>query len=86
MNLKGMILNRVVTEFVDDVKLVKEIEELREQIYNKKKELSELRKSAVSKYCTELTNGELLHNLYCNSYYVYDAYNNELRELNFDDN
>ena len=76
--LNGMVLNRVVTEFVDDTKLVKEIEELEEQIYNKTKELKELRKNAVSKYRTELVNGELLLNLYCHSYYMYDAINNEL--------
>lgn len=72
---------RVVNETVDDVKLIKEIEELKEQIEKKTKELKELRKNAVLKYRTELTNGELLYNLYCNSGYAYSANDNDLYEF-----
>lgn len=81
MNLKGLVLNRVVTEFVDDAKLVKEIEDLKEQIENKTKELKRLRKDVVLKYRPELTNGELLYNAYCNSCYVYISSDNDLYEL-----
>lgn len=81
MNLKGIELNRVVTEFVDDAKLVEEIEDLKEQIENKTKELKRLRKDAVLKYRSELTNGELLYNTYCNSCYVYISNDNDLYEF-----
>lgn len=80
MDVKNLVIQRIVTEVVDDVKLVKEIENLKEQIKNKTKELKRLRKDAVLKYCPELTNGELLYNTYCNSCYVYVSNDNDLYE------
>ena len=75
-----MVSPRVVTEIVDDAKLVEEIEELKEQIEIKTKELKKIRKDAVLKYCTELVNGEVLYNTYCNSCYMYIS--NDLYEFN----
>ena len=77
-----MVSPRVVTEIVDDAKLVEEIEELKEQIEIKTKELKKIRKDAVLKYCTELENGEFLYNTYCNSCYVYIGNDNDLYEFN----
>ena len=67
-----MFFSRIVTEPVDnDEKLMKEILELESQIINKKKELRDLRKQAILKYCEELKDGDILYNLYNNTCYVY---------------
>lgn len=69
---------RVITEQVDDYKLIKDIEKLEKQLADKKQELYTVRKNAVLKYKSEMLNGELLLNSYCNSCYVYDAANDDL--------
>ena len=64
---------KTVHEVVDDTKLVEDIELLEKQLADKKEELSTKRKNAVLKYKSEMLNGEIICNTYCNICYVYIA-------------
>ena len=64
------MFKKVVTEPIDDKKLIEEIQELENLINNKKKVLRDLRKQAVSKYYEEMNYGEILYNLYDHTIYI----------------
>ena len=75
---------KTVNEVVDDGDLVKKIKKLEKQLANKKEELRTKRKNAVLKYKSEMLNGEIIVNTYCNSCYVYHASIDDLYIINDD--